>query len=1178
MKKITSLILSLLLVWASSAIAQQPNLVPTFVSPKAASLGKAAETPVSLYTGTPRINYPLYTVKDGPLSVPVSLAYDASGVKPDAHPGWMGMGWHLNAGGVITRVIKGAPDETYWSEVLAFSNGQTGYLADDIGYAYNTNLLNTANWNTTSYISSLAGDDDPTFDWKETEPDKFIFNFNGYTGTFYVGPGGVYVNSDKDITINLEITSGFPYYDTTASLNPNDLSTYTYYVANYLPNINAFCRLRDSRITGFEAITEDGTRYYFGYYGANIDPNFDNVEFSVDLFGQIYANERWDSWYLTKIVSADGQHKIDFTYQHEYPTASFGYDAGVEKASGQANPGGLLGIFGPVSARQFNYSEGYSGRLIRSTYLKEITSSDTKIDFSISASSQLTYNYAAICSSLQIRAGQSFNYNILGLPAQLPILGDPADVGVKPNVFYVSANDINGNNVLNEVLDFNILKWYKLDKITISPLNSSTPVKSFSFSYNNVATERLKLLSFHENGPDGTSLPGYEFTYDNSKTLPPYNSLQTDHWGYFNGHVAQIDPNNETTWANYKAQRNPVAAYLYAGTISQIENPLGGITQFTYEPNQYNKIVERNATNGAFSISNVTTATAGGLRIKQISIIDPSGGKTITKNFQYDPGILGGDVQYYWQGFQDKLANGNVYTSDKFVSQSILPLSDNGNGGFIGYSKVTESVTNGGRTEYYFSNYDSNSDLNFDATIDPKQSAYSQFTSKATERGKLIKKLVYNASGQLVKKEINTYAPNDVLAGAYIPAVATKRFMVLGGIAVSGTAYKDYLYPYSLHQQETTTYDVSGQNPVSTVSNFTYDGYKNIKEKSTKNSLLDKTYLTDYTYPYDYPPTDFQLPVELKLATIRSMVDKNMVAFPTEIVNHVKQGSIDKVTGATFNVYGSFQDFIGLAGSYSLGISAPVSDFSPSSIFVNSEVVNSVMHFYEDYKIDSRYFSQANYSYDTLGNLSLYHSVKEGTKYFIWDYNRNYPIAEVNNADNYVSDQYDAAFTSFEADGKGNWIFSGVPSTAGGSITGKKSYSLLSGALSVPNLISFEKYIVSYWLKSGGSVSISGGSQSNAVTGKTINGWTYHEVTISNTYSVSISGSGYIDEVRLYPLGATMTTYTYDPLTGMTSQCDATNNITYYEYDNAGRPKLVRDEDGKILSQHDYQYQAANNQ
>jgi YD repeat-containing protein len=60
--------------------------------------------------------------------------------------------------------------------------------------------------------------------------------------------------------------------------------------------------------------------------------------------------------------------------------------------------------------------------------------------------------------------------------------------------------------------------------------------------------------------------------------------------------------------------------------------------------------------------------------------------------------------------------------------------------------------------------------------------------------------------------------------------------------------------------------------------------------------------------------------------------------------------------------------------------------------------------------------------------------------------------------------------------------------------------------------------------------------------------------------------------LRFYPQGAQMTTYTYTPLVGMSSECDVDNRISYYYYDALGRLRYAKDQDGNILKTIEYHY------
>ena len=51
-----------------------------------------------------------------------------------------------------------------------------------------------------------------------------------------------------------------------------------------------------------------------------------------------------------------------------------------------------------------------------------------------------------------------------------------------------------------------------------------------------------------------------------------------------------------------------------------------------------------------------------------------------------------------------------------------------------------------------------------------------------------------------------------------------------------------------------------------------------------------------------------------------------------------------------------------------------------------------------------------------------------------------------------------------------------------------------------------------------------------------------------------------------------ITTYTYDPLVGVTSITDPKGYNMYYEYDDFNRLKFVKDAEGKLISENKYYY------
>jgi YD repeat-containing protein len=74
------------------------------------------------------------------------------------------------------------------------------------------------------------------------------------------------------------------------------------------------------------------------------------------------------------------------------------------------------------------------------------------------------------------------------------------------------------------------------------------------------------------------------------------------------------------------------------------------------------------------------------------------------------------------------------------------------------------------------------------------------------------------------------------------------------------------------------------------------------------------------------------------------------------------------------------------------------------------------------------------------------------------------------------------------------------------------------------------------------------------------------------TNNMILADGDAIDEVRVYPEDALMSTYTYQPLVGITSETDPSGKAIFYEYDPLGRLKVIKDQEGNIIKTVEYHY------
>lgn len=196
-----------------------PKIIPP--SPTAASLMKFGDIPVSYYTGSASVSIPIYTINSGDINVPVSLSYSSSGIRLSEEASWVGLGWALNAGGMISRTIMDKDDfgGSYFTTTVPEIDATPIGHYDAINSLFPVGQWSTIQTNPYLYdfwcnykVQTSNGERDfynsLNGPWAyDFESDAFSYNFSGHSGKFIIKRNKQVILSTQE---NIKVTFDDP--------------------------------------------------------------------------------------------------------------------------------------------------------------------------------------------------------------------------------------------------------------------------------------------------------------------------------------------------------------------------------------------------------------------------------------------------------------------------------------------------------------------------------------------------------------------------------------------------------------------------------------------------------------------------------------------------------------------------------------------------------------------------------------------------------------------------------------------------------------------------------------------------------------------------------------------------------------------------------------------------------
>jgi len=1084
-----------------------------------------AQVSVDPLTGSAQVNIPIYTMKSGQVSIPISLSYIGNGVKTKDVENTAGMGWQLNAGGQISRVVQGLPDDVTKDKL---GNQRLGWMstldtaANSIaGFSIGNNGSTCANETTDiSYINSH-------FPFRnDTEPDKFYVSAPGLSCQLVYDRASGKFKPLSYQDLNISFTT-----DPTSHL-----------------------------ITSFTITNDKGVTWVFGN-NSDLAPAVEKVTVQTSGGSHTYFTTKYqqyvngityyDSWSLLNIVDANG-NGLQLVYSLPSPARSSTDTIAVSVA-------------GAAPSLQYYVRQTVYPFTLGSIYIYSNATS--------ASPTSLSFNWTNTGSS----TGQTFISSIIGMGRSFSFSYSPTRFSGTSffRNFLRSFSESGCSSPINYSFGYAGESYSNTYNCWLTPLTDSTQNYNDYWGFYSTApgssTSRVPNVAAN---PSTSSYPRYAIAAASSPASA---------YPYMLGSVNRAaDPTNVAVGSLIKITTaqggNTNINYesndyydLPSGTVASG----GGV--------RVKQIVDsvKNGSNGViirnYTYLNPSTGLSSGkpISLPQYAFTIPYSGSgtgwalwtVATALSTHDLSTEDHTILYAYSKVTQTGAGSTLYQFS--VPATYWDLN------------AAPSCNTCSTTEWYPTmNYSGRS--NCTSTYGPVSNYTNSYPfipnpNYDSERGLPIKITNYNDSGGEVSETNYTYQRS------YSPSAITAfKYDDNPGTGVDVMSYNKYVIYYNTSELAATVikklFDLSSPTTSHTESvTYTYGStnHKHITQEQTTNS--DGSILTTYTkYVKDYTVTSG---TNVNVTALYNMQLQN-INIPVETYRQVNRSGTILTTAATLTLFRDTVTTTGISGTMTHCL--PSQQFKwiqpDGGTFTQMSISGQTL------TKDVNYFGTANY--DIYDNTGTPLTIDDNNKHYqttITNYLAGKPIAAFSNA-SYTQVAY-SDFDSDQSNPDYDFSITGTPFTAVGSHAGN-AYGLTATSQTVSHTVSrnimAKNYIFSMWINAAAgtntlNISLNGGT-ATPYTYTGTGAWKYYEFNIpvssmpaTFSFSFTSAQSISIDDILLYPDVATAATTTYDPVYFSKIAETNTNGLSaYYTNDQWGRLLYAFDRDKNMVQRYSY--------